>query len=92
MAELKSSLKKNLDVKQMLSNSFKQQSNVNTSQPTQINDLSSLIKKRKADDTPKSSNTEENKSESKKEDTKEPEAKKAKVDDESKESKEKEAK
>jgi len=80
LAELKSSLKKNLDVKQMLSNSFKQTTNVSSTSPTQINDLSSLIKKRKTDDTPKS--TSEDKKEG--EEVKEPEAKKVKVDNESK--------
>ena len=80
MAELKSSLKKNLDVKQMLSNSFKQTTNVSSSAPTQINDLSSLIKKRKTDNTSKS--TSEDKKEG--EEVKEPEAKKIKVDEKSK--------
>ncbi len=78
MAELKSSLKKNLDVKQMLSNSFKQTTNVSSSAPTQINDLSSLIKKRKSDNTPKSAS--EDKKEGK--EAKEPETKKAKVEKE----------
>ncbi|ORX54743.1 hypothetical protein BCR36DRAFT_581635 [Piromyces finnis] len=86
LAELKGSLKKNLDVKQMLSNSFKQSTNVNTSQPTQINDLSSLIKKRKVDDTKEN----KEKSDDKKE-VKEPEVKKVKVNEESKEEKGKEA-
>jgi len=98
LVELKSSLKKNLDVKQMLTNSFKPQTNVTSSGPTQINDLSGLIKKRKADDSNKTENKEKdkNKSEDKKEEKEEvktPETKKIKIDNETKEKEEnKEAK
>jgi len=82
LVELKSSLKKNLDVKQMLSNSFKPQTNISSSGPTQINDLSGLIKKRKTEDSTKSADTKEEKTKS--DDSKEePDTKKAKIDHES---------
>jgi len=85
LTELKSSLKKNLDVKQMLSNSFKPQTNITSSTPTQIHDLSSLVKKRKPNDSTTTTTTNDNKTEEKKEEVKEPETKKIKVDNESKE-------
>jgi len=83
LAELKSSLKKSLDVKQMLSNSFKPQTNVTSSAPTQINDLSGLIKKRKPNDNKPEEKKEEK--EDKEDKEKEPETKKVKVNNESKE-------